>query len=181
VEIYRGDRIDQFLIGTINNGSAVVISSEGYNADLQPRPQGYGENRFRFEGGQVITDAVTLPTDCAPQYDPPTPEKERMLRTVVDTIQWQLEEFVRLGVASYPRALTLIVANFNVDYPSTYVLVESPRELFKVDLQHPQHFDDVKSYKYLYPVGEIPIEPHHEDLLVKIHKHGIVRTPVLTR
>jgi len=182
VEFHRGNRIDQFLTGRVSNDSAAIILSEGYNADLRPPVPGHAENRSRFKGSQVITDTLTIPTDCTPRYDSPTPQKERMLRAVVTTMEKRLSSFVRTGAAQYPKEVTLIIADFNVDYPSTYILVDLPGELYtySVTLHDPQDYDsDQYEREGEYPFGNIRIKPEHKELLAKIRKHGIVRKIIL--
>jgi hypothetical protein len=134
----------------------------------------------KFSIGRLSEDAITIPTDCNPRYDPPTPRKQRMLETVINTLQKHLSVFMRSGVSKYQSQITLTIADFNVDYPSTYILVEPPGHLFTVTLHNPQDYDsDLYEREGEYPLREVRVKPHHKDLLEKIRKHGIVRKVTL--
>lgn len=156
-------------IGIDRDGRTVVISN--YEKDMEQI----------FSGSSLIEDALVIPTDCTPHYDPPTPQKERMLQTVVSTMQKQLSSFVRMGAATYPQKVTLTIADFNIDYPSTYILVEPPGHLYTVTLHNPQNYEsDEYEREGEYPLGEIQVKPHLKPLLAKIRKHGVIREIVLT-
>jgi len=156
-------------IGFDRGDRAVVVTN--YEPDVDRK----------FLTGSLIEDTLTIPTDCTPRYDPPTPQKERMLQTVVNTMQRELSWLVREGIANYPNEVTLIIADFNVDYPSTYLLVEPPGNLYTVTLHDPEHYESDKYERGgQYPSRNIQIKPHLKPLLAKIRKHGIIRKIVLT-
>jgi hypothetical protein len=135
----------------------------------------------KFAAGPLITDTLTIPTDCTPRYEPLTRQKGRMVETVVSTLQKRLSAWMQRGIATYPREVTLNIADFNVDYPSTYILVEPPVELYTATLHKVSDYDsDEYERDGEYPLGEIRMKPHMKDLLEKIRKHGIVRKIVLT-
>lgn len=182
IEIFRGDPIDQFLIGRLKNDSPAVILSEGYNANLTPPLRSLLENRSRFATNQAtINESITIPQDCTPRYDRSTPQKELMLRTIVATMEKRLSFFVKAGLAKYPQELTLIIGNFNVDYPSTYVLVEPSdqtngfdAELYDLTLHDAQDYDSDRFERQgEYPLGEVRIRPEQKQLLQKIRERGI--------
>jgi hypothetical protein len=161
--------VSLYQIGLVRAESAVV--THNFERGLEKR----------FLDTPVISDVLTIPTDCTPRYDPPAPQKERMLQTVVSTLKKQLSSFVRAGVWKYPSGVRLTIADFNVDYPSTYILVEPPGHLYSVTLHNPQDYDsDLYERQGEYPFGEIRVRPHHRPLLAKIRKHGIVRKITLT-
>ena len=180
LKVAQGVRMSGFFIGRVKDGKGVALLDRGYNVDVSPQVPGYAEDRRHFVGG-TMKDTLTIPTDCTPRYDPPTPQKERKLQTVVTTMQKQLSSFVRIGAAKYPREITLIIADFNIDYPRTYVLVKPPGELYTVTLHNRQDYDDdLYEREGEYPLGSLRVTPHLKDLLAKIHKHGIIRKIVLT-
>jgi len=128
---------------------------------------------------QPIIDTLVIPKDCTPNYDPASPKKEIMLKTVVGTIQIKLSNFVRQGIAKYPRNLTILIADFNVDYPSTYVRVEGINEVYSVTLHDFENYDsDQFEREGEYPFGEVYNKS--KELLAKIHKHGIRREITIT-
>lgn len=168
-----------YFVGRLRNGRAAIIHSEAYNINLTPSVPGYVENKPLFDAKDVIEDTLILPSDCTPRYDPISPQKELMLRTVVSTVQKTLSSWVKEGIAKYPREVTLIIADFNVDYPSTYILVKPINKVYSVTLHDPQDYEsDEYERSGEYPFGEVYNKS--KSLLAKIRKHGIVRKIVLT-
>jgi hypothetical protein len=75
--------------------------------------------------------------------------------------------------------VTLIIADFNIDYPYTYIMVEPVNEVYRVTLHDPQNYDsDEYEREGEYPFGEE--YSVSKELLEKIHKHGIIRKITLT-
>ena len=156
-------------IGLDRGRRAVVIANHERDVDL------------RFSTGPLIEGTLTIPADCTPRYDPPTPEKARKLQTVVSTMQKQLSSLVRMGAARYPPEITLIVADFNIDYPSTYVLVEPAGDLYTLTLHNPEDYDsNLYEREGEYPLRWVRVAPHLRDLLGKIRRHGIIQKILLT-
>jgi len=179
LQVIKRARMDFFFLGRLKDGKAVVAYPWGYNVALLPQSPHYLADRRRFESGPVLTTTLTLPTDCTPQYDPPTPQKERMLEAIVNTMQQKLSRWVKQGIAKYPREVTLTIANFNVDSPWTYVLIKSSRKLYTVTL-HDLDDDDPEQAGQEYFIKDFSIRPIDKPLLAKIRKHGITRKIVLT-
>jgi len=153
-------------IGIVRSDQAVVVTNSKAGMDEL------------FATKPIIKDTITIPANCTPHYDPTTPKKELMLRAVISTMQKRLSEFVKIGVAKYPRELTLIIADFNIDYPSTYILVKQTKELYSVTLHDPQNYDsDEYEQSGEYPFGGVYNKS--KSLLAKIRKHGITRKIVL--
>jgi hypothetical protein len=174
-------QLSYFTQGKIKQTTAAVILGRGYNVALSPSMKNYAEDRDHFVSANVLKDSLSLPADCTPLYDSLMPFKERMLETVVSTMQKRLSAFAQRGIAKYPKEVTLIIADFNVDYPSTYVLVEPPdNSIYSVTLHNVQDYDSVAwEREGEYPLGGISMQSHHKPLLEKIRKHGIVRKIVL--
>lgn len=180
LEVTKESHMAGYFIGRIRNGHAAIISREAYNINLTPPVPGYVKNKKLFEHDSVIEDVLIMPSDCSPHYDQPTPQKELMLQTAVSTMQKRLSEFAKMGIAKYPKELTLIIADFNIDYPSTYILVDQTKEVYSVTLHDPQNYDsDEYERSGEYPFGELYNKS--KTLLEKIRKHGIVRKIVLTQ
>ncbi len=175
------NRISVFLMGSIGEGQTAVALLTGYNEDLGARIPGYTRDRRYFTETPVIGDTLTIPTDCTPRFDPPTPRKDRMLGTVLTTLERFLRSLARAGIWKGPHEATLTIADFNVDYPVTYVLVEPPGELYIVRLHNPQNYEsDEYERNGEYPIGEILGEAQLNDLLPKVRKHGVIRKLVIT-
>lgn len=169
-----------FYTGRLKDEKGVIIRRESYNIDLKPHVPGYSENRSLFEKNTVIKDTIIIPSDCTPHYDPQTPKKELMLRTVVSTVQKQLNRWGGQGIVKYPHELTLVIADFNIDYPSTYVLVEQTKNLYSVTLHDPQNYDsDEYERNGEYPLGEVYNQSKTKSLIAKVRKHGIIQKIVL--
>jgi hypothetical protein len=174
LEITKANHMAGFYIGKIKNGQGAIINGEAYSINLTPPVPGYSKNRPLFETGHVIKDTLTIPTDCTPKYDPASPRKERMLQTIVNSMKDTFSRWVKTDIAKFPRELTLIIADFNIDYPETYVLVEPMNEFFRVTLHDPQNYDkDEEEYMF----GEEHRMP--KSIQEKVRKHGIIRKIVL--
>jgi len=185
-EVSQGDQVDLFIVGRLKGDSAAVVFREGYNVRLMSSAPGYNKNRSIFDSADVIRDTITIPNDCVPRYDVSNSQKERMLNTVVSTMEKHLSWLVRERRANFSRDVTLIIANFNVDYPETWVLVEpsdsqqfsssKPADLYSVTLHDPQDYDSDKyEVQGEYPSAYVPIKPYHKAIIDKVRKHGIVR------
>lgn len=184
LQLTKRDRISNFFIGRMKEGRGAVILMRGYNLNLSPQVPGYAEDRDHFRV-DTIKDALTVPTDCTPRYDPSTLQKERMVDTIVSTLQNQLSSLVRSGAAKYPKEVKLIIADFNVDYPETYVLVEPANnfagDLYTVTLHDPKDYDSGEYERDgEYPLGQKTVKPYLKPLLKKIRKHGIAKKITIT-
>jgi hypothetical protein len=171
-EVTETYHMADYLSGILRDKDAVVLRHSGYNIELRPPHRGYLEHRPLFDGEGVVEDILEMPADCTPHYDPTTPKKELMLSTVIKTVQYRLEDFARMGIAKYPRELTLIIADFNIDYPMTYVLVEQTNKVYTITLHD---FQDYESDEY-ERMGEYPFGERYKpakSLIEKIRKHGI--------
>ncbi len=174
-------RASVFLMGSLRKGKVGVGLRRGYNEYLAPRFPTYTKDRSHFSQGPVSRTAVTIPEDCTPHYDPVTPEKDRMLSTIVTTVQRFLSSLVRAGIWVGNRNVTLTIAAFDVDYPHTYILVEPPGDLYTVALHDPQDYsNDEYECSGEYPIGEVLAESERQDLLPKIRKHGVTRQVVIS-
>lgn len=168
-----------FYIGRLRNGKAAVISGERYNVKLNPPLPSYLKAQRLFESQSIIKTTFTMPPDCTPKYDSVTPQKELMINTVVKTMQKNLNMFVSMGIAKYPKEVTLIIADFNIDYPYTFVLVEQTKEVYIVTLHDTQNYDsDEFELEGQYPFGQV--YDKWNGLLEKISKHSIFRKIILT-
>ncbi len=155
------------LLKTAKTGGAVV--THNFERDI--------DNRFIDKS--VINDTFTIPSDCTPRFDTTTPQKELMLRTIVSTMKNQLGDFVKLGIWKYQGEVTLIIADFNIDYPETYILVEPMKKVYGVRFHDPENYDsDEYEREGEYPFGEE--YSISKELLAKIRKHGIIQKITLT-
>jgi len=183
-------RMAAFYMGRIKEGHAAVILREAY--DMNDRPPKKKKRQFEnvgpvvsgpglreqrkaiFENGSTIFADLSIPTDCTPHYDAPTTEKELMISTIVKTMRSRLAGlFTENGSVNATR-VKIIIANFNVDYPSTYVLVEPTNEVKTVTLHDAQDYDGHAFEKAgAYPAGVV--EEPSQELISKIKRDGIVK------
>jgi hypothetical protein len=156
------------LVGTHHRGQPIVVSGSAYEWDAV------------FADSKPIEGHVTIPRDCTPRYAAWSPLKERVMATVVSTMELRLKTEAKGPV---PREVELLIADFNVEYPSTYVLVERPKQqLFMLTLHNPQDYgSDEYERSGDYPLTHIVIQSRHAELLQKIRKHAIKRRIVLAR
>lgn len=156
-------------IGIVRGERAVVVTNSEPNMDKI------------FSTYPLIENTLTIPTDCTPKYDPMTPRKELMIKTILSTIKKQFEHHIKIGIAKYPKypkELTLIIADFNIDYPETYVIVKETDDIYGVVLHK---FSDYDSDEYERE-GEYPSAPEFhlsENKIEKVRKYGIIRKIVL--
>lgn len=100
-DISNGDsKAFYFYTGRIKNNDAAIIYMTGYTTD----PIGGGvwsqvlEKRKQvIENGEPYKDFVIMPTDCKPEYDPTSPRKESMIRTIVSTVKGILESATNIN------------------------------------------------------------------------------------
>ncbi len=167
-----------FFEGRIKDGKGAIAKYEGYNTIAGPFPE-FRKFKKRFTSGSVMKDTLTIPADCAPRYDPPTPQKEQMVKTVVSTMKMLLNGYSRDGISKYPPEVKIVIADFNTDYPYTYVLVEPAKELYTVVFHDPEDYDnDEYGRDGEYGTGE---EYHlYTYILTQIRENGIVRKIAIT-
>jgi hypothetical protein len=181
--------------GTLNSQGARVVTNSA-----SPESKFWDEGvvgtfkpwlRQWFAERPTISLDVIIPADCSPRYDPPSAEKDRMMANVVASVQRALEGFAARragGFPPYPNQVHVLIADFNIDYPNTYVLIEEPLEFYSVALHEPNGTDE-KAYQregnYIAgsaitgTLSEEDIRAEEARLAGLIRAHGIPRTIVL--
>jgi len=178
LEIGKNLRMAYFYEGGIKDEKGAITFVYGYNlASRHPQPAQFFTQRDKFQQNTIRT-ILTLPNACPLELDPLTPEKGRMIQTVVETMEKQL----RLPIFNFPDEVTITIADFNVDYPLTYVLINQPSatEMVVVYLHDPDDWDGEKDpFKNEYRAVFRRIGPEHRHLLARIKEHGIIRKIVI--
>jgi hypothetical protein len=181
-----GERWTALYVGADGGPRALVIKNFGFpQAQFQERLDtlDLGDVAREFSAGDARDETLTIPTDCTPRYDPPTPEKQHMLDAVVRTMQREVTVYspprtpAELG---NPKTVTFIIGDFNVDYPWVYVFVEQPEAVYELALHDPDGRDEAayqSRSEYLYRTIESKSE--RDRLIPKIRAQGITRTIVL--
>lgn len=171
-----------FYSGRIKDGKGAIIFTDGYNNELPGLPPQLQEFKNRFKSGTIFKDTLRVPSDCTPRYDPPTLKKELMVKTVVSTMKMLLNHYASKGIAKYPPEVKIIIADFNTDYPFTYVLVEPVKEVYRITLHDWNNYDsDEYERAGEYPTGEASMDAISDSGLSEIRSHGIVRTIAITQ
>ena len=154
-------------------GKAAIVSSNEYNADALKGITDFEDEKNRVFGAPHENRPLKL-SECAPEFDSDTPMKQRMLANIERTIVGQLMEFNANAGAHYPRRLNIVIANFNVESKTTYILIPDTSEVMYVTLHDYEPFDDtVEKGTYLSQ----PVYRRSEIRLLrgKIMKIGIER------
>lgn len=159
-----------FLFGRIIDGKpAITGMMANATSDLTGKDSFEGE-RKRLKMWEFHKDYMLMPADCTPRYDASTPKKRWMIQQIVDTIRYIYTFDDKRGhkISRVP-VLTLIIANFNVDYPETLVLVEPFGEVFRLTLHGPLHYDERGGYTWVQI-----FHPSHDDIEA-IRQNGITK------
>ncbi|MCX8073297.1 MAG: hypothetical protein N3C12_12725 [Candidatus Binatia bacterium] len=132
-KLTRPEMMTWFSEGTVKPGHARVVQAFDLAEDSFWDDLGRPWLRQWFAERPTVSFQLAIPPDC-PRYDPPTPEKERMVENIVrnmrNFMQWIVDhERARGERPSYPDKVTLVIANFNVEDDFTYVLIKEPHEV----------------------------------------------------
>lgn len=167
-----------FYTGRIRDGEAAIAYMSAYTtADVTGKDTGgssFERDRKEVETWELHKDHMIMPVDCTPRYDASTPQKEQMMRLVVDTVRRAYTNDRRPGheVSRVPK-LKLIIADFNIDYPATDVIVEPFGEMLTIALHDPLNYDreDYETYGYtwreIFDAGPEAFEA--------VRQHGIIK------
>ena len=165
---------DFFVV--VGRGDQVLVSDlTGFNVDNMRE-----EPNFKRDKSLVFTDpsretSILLPANCTPHLLPTEPLKTRMLDVVEKTIANQLlsvdNDKVKPG-----SNVKIIIAEFDTDYPWTYVFVPETNEMWIVSLRGKSDpFGDQAISAGEYPSGLVYNKDWIETLKGKLAAFGIVR------
>jgi hypothetical protein len=167
-----------FYTGRIKEGEAAIADMMAYTTgDVTGKDMGgpaFESERKRIETWDLHKDYMLMPIDCTPRYDASTSKKELMIQTIVNEVRHIYSDDNRPGheVSRVPE-LTLIIADFNIDYRNTEVIVEPFGKVLRLALHDPQNYDredyEAGGYTWVEIYG-----PSH-DAVKAIREHGIVK------
>lgn len=171
------ERVVGIYEGSVKNGIGMV--EHGLSFDIKhlekPLPQ-YNEHRRHFETGPIIKASMIVPKDCTPRYDPMTPRKEILIDDIVATFQRMLRRYAAEGLEKYPDKVTLVIADFNLDYQFTFVIIEPVKEVYSVTLHD---WDDYQGDRYGRDggvlTGERTMNVFSRETLREVKRHAIRR------
>lgn len=125
--------VDFFSVS--NEGGRYVLSDySGLNLDSEGAKHAFEKKLALISVGGIEKLDISIPKSCNPLFAADTPRKTRMLDDVVSSIAQSLIEANKFRPDSYPIHLSVVIANFNIGYPETFVLVPSKRQVFVVSL-----------------------------------------------
>jgi hypothetical protein len=169
---FQGEPVSYYYKGLLESSKAIVTNVQAPNDRLNLSPPDFWVN-VPAPPKTVFTDTVlTLPSTCPSSLEPSNPTKQKMVETVFKTVYWLLK---RDKISGSPW--TIFVADFNVDYPGTYVLIEGnqSRNLIYVNLHDPKDWESKEYLSGPYLYVERRIYPNYKDWFSKIRKHAIIR------
>jgi len=177
--------------GQIQAGRAAVGWQEGWWPGMKPLSgvAGLNEGKAAQGGLEHFAVAVVVPPGCEPAIEPATPVKQMMLEGIVRSFEREVAGgWSTCGKSGQlPTELSVVVTDFNDDFPSTWAVLEPCGELYEVVLHDPTAPWDEESIRkgelklaYGIPIDQLPdngdepcticITPQ---LLERISKHTI--------
>lgn len=179
-------RMNNFFSGLMIRGDsdAVITDAIGYSTSYSSGPV-YDKLIQPFKAGGVVADTIVIPTDWKPVFDPFTPQKERMLKGIVISLEKQISwDLSHLYPSKpLPRKLKLIIYNFNFDSWYTYALLEPSNDLwYSIELHDiDNHYEDEYEENGEYGCITGGLETIPGGWKSTIMKYGIVREIDLRR
>ncbi len=156
-----------------SRGQAAVSVASSYNVEEMRGSERFEKDREKVFRSEAETVSLNLPKDCTPKEVQKTPIENEMIAVIDRTIRNELRTFNKLAGTNYPSELRVIIADFEWNYPRTFVLLPTTGEIFSVALHDARNPLDDRFLKQ----GEYPIQPiaPAPGRVQKIEKHGIVR------
>ncbi len=163
--------------GTIHNGRAMVRTSSNFPMvpGAAEAPSDFGS---KSPGGEVFDDTLTIPLNCVPRGTLSS-EKTRIIETAVGTMQEMISRRSSEAETRASGVITVTIGDFDVDYPSLYVLVKPLGKVYEVTIHDPEAQDDAAyqgSGHYLF--RELTNAAEARRVEKKILRHGVTSTVI---
>ena len=163
---------DFFSIVPSPAGEVRVMSSFGYNVDRMRGTSDFERRRDLVFSGDVKNVKINLPKYCSPKYAPETPLKRQMVNIIVASVKNYIMYSVKFEKITYPEKLNIVIANFDPDYPETFIYLPRYKRILVAHFygsspEDGSYFDD-KSYPIRDHDGEGAV-----DLRDKIVRNGM--------
>ena len=163
----------------------IAESVPGYNIKDESAATIFRQKLLALQTATPINVKMKIPADCTPHFQPDTPEKIQMLNKLTKSVADAIDAWQKLPYypekKTYPNPLKIIIANFNLDYPGTHILIPATREVlgavFLADSQNPFNqsvYDDYQVVPVIPNEGET-YEDVYRGWSPQIEKYGIVR------
>ena len=166
------DHITQIFYGMFSGADAGIANVTSYNPSRMSRLSWVREETARFSSKDVEQFTIKIPSNCAMSF-PPSREKAEMLEAIINTMNAVVSQVNRQGYSHYALPAPAIVANFNVDYPRTFVYIKETGEIYAVVLHDAtNYFDNSFLTGKSYPFNVIGKYGVDNALVQKIIKYG---------
>jgi hypothetical protein len=162
------------------HGRSWVGSNEGFNMQIPGRSTKYQEDQEQFSGPKIKTARLQLLSNCTPESDSEPNLRHRIFRAIESTMSHQLSLFNKLAGRHFPQKSQIVIGDFDLDYPSTFVLIKNTNEVWNVSLYDSVHpLSDADLNAGWFPSQQIYDPGETSALQDKIIKYGTVRDIVL--
>jgi len=156
------------------SGREIVVSEEGFDVDAVGKTANYLEKRAKVFNDKARSIPFKIPSNCEPMFDPKTNAKSQMMSAVVSSIRHQFGDFNENSGTHYPRQLKVIIGNFNIDYPATWIYIDATREVFMVNFSSEESSVAPNNYRnWEYVLQQVDNPDSVFELSKKIRREGI--------
>ncbi len=161
IELHHPSLTDNYY-GAYSNHMAAIIGMGGPFAIAPKRLVSVSAEKFDF----------TIPRQCVMTF-PPSSEKTAMVNAIVNTMTDFVEQVNREEQFQYPSPLHIVIANFDVNYPRTFVYIEETHEVYALTLHDITNYFGDTFLKEGYPFSLINYFSRSNPFVRKILKYGI--------
>lgn len=169
----KHDRLAAIYYGASNGEDSEIENVDVYNVARQNALSWVGQATARFHSKSTENFVIDIPSKCAMEF-PPSEEKTGMVNAIVNTMSSFVVQVNKTEHYHYPIPLKIVIANFNVTYPRTFVYIETTGEIYSVELHNPDnYFDDTDLKHKLYPFNIVGTFHENNSFVRKIIKNGL--------
>jgi len=154
-------------------GQPTVVESFGYNVSVMHNVAIFQQQKSLVFAPGSETLELHVPKNCTPKFSKTTELKQEIISAILASIENELATLNRYAGSNCPNQLSIIIADFNTDYPEALVLIPKTREVFWValfDTSDPQSNAFLRNMAYLvYQENDFSVVNR---LIPKILKYG---------
>lgn len=173
-------RMADLYYGTYSDHRIAITGVDGANTAVKNIMQWLMRRKQKFFSGQIKKFDYTIPKQCVMSF-PPSPEKTAMLNTIVNTMTDFVKQVDQRTQFQYPTPLHIVIANFDVDYPRTFVYIPETREVYNLTLHDITNYFGDTFLKDGYPLSLVNYFSKDSPFVKKILKYGIYKTIDISR
>lgn len=161
--------------GVYSKNLAVITGSDIANTTAANVMKWLMQRKDRYFSGQITKVDFTIPSDCVMNF-PPSKEKTEMVDAIVKTMASFVEQVNREEQFEYPTPLHVVIANFDVNYPRTFVYIEETNEVYALALHDITNYFGDTFLKEGYPFNLVNYFDKNSPFVKKIMRYGINKT-----